>query len=200
MSINPEATELDEMLMMYSHTQPQERYRYRGYMTVNNKYCYGICTREHENYDDLPTPRCIVMHVTDPEPCLSGIMLRGVSGLTTGKVAIGVPFLAMKTPYNATTLTTRAPKRVRTNLFEIEPALLVGRASRGDRYSPKMFEFCDAVFSKLRPSISNINGFTLQTVDSDALWSVLNSPTIREESYFAAWQAATSQSVTTEIS
>jgi hypothetical protein len=199
MSINPEATELDEMLTMYSHTQPKERYRYRGYMTVNNKYCYGICTREHEDYDDLPTPRCIVMHVSDPEPCLSGIMLRGVSGLTTGKVAIGVPFLAIKTPYSATTLTTKALKRIRANLFQIEPALLVGRAAKGDRYSRKIFDFCDAIFSELRSAILNTNGFTLQTVDSDLLWTTLNSSKIRGESYFFAWDAATSELVATEV-
>lgn len=195
MAINVEASDRNQVLSMYSHSWPEKRFRYHGHLTVNNKYCFGFCTRQHEDHDFLETPRCLVIHVSHLEPCLSGILLRGVSAYTTRKIAIGVPFIAIKTTQEMSILETAQLEKIKPNLFKLGDELLVGDISKNDKQFQRQFEFCDGVFSVLKHALHNDNGFTLQTANHDQLQDALKSVAGMDATYFSAWKDALSKSV-----
>ena len=98
MSLNPSAVEDELRVRMYSSTQPQKKYIYSGSMNINTKYLFSMLSREYEDNKEYDAFRSIVLYIYDPKECLSGIMLRGVTG-RTGKRAVGIPFVAIKSPF-----------------------------------------------------------------------------------------------------
>jgi hypothetical protein len=186
LSINIYADGPNEAMVMYSHTQPKREYLYAGSISINNKYCFGSLSRQHEDFESLRTPRSVVMYISEPEACVSGIMLRGVSGNTTIRTAIAVPFIAIRSPYDMNILRTANVTKLRRDLYQLERGLIVGEISNTERNAA--FQFCDAIFEKMKPLIHNINGFVLQTIEPKTLCDLVAPEAKSDNAYFLRWQ------------
>ena len=187
MSINAHAVLPDQVVLMYSHTQPKKEYLYSGAVSVNNKYCFGMLSRKHEDHESLRTPRSIVIDISAPQACISGIMLRGVTG-RSGQAAIAVPFVAIRSPCDVGTLQSQEIERLDRGLNKIQDGLLIGEIGQSDQN--EIFEFCDQLFKQLKSPFHNSNGFTLQTINSMELCRLINPSARTDDEYFVGWKSA----------
>jgi hypothetical protein len=138
--------------VMYSHTTPQAGYMYRGDVHVASRYYHSLLIRRHESDEAKNAFRSIMFYVgTGAQPgCLSGLMLRGVSGRGDfGNQAAGFPFLALRTKGNHD---FRKP-----DLLESASMIYrlhnTGHIIVGDIYeegSTEIFGYCKALFDSIR--------------------------------------------------
>jgi hypothetical protein len=186
-SINPHAQNAESMVHMYSHTQPRKKHLYSGPVSANNKYCFATITRTHEDFEGISTSRSFVLDISAAEACVSGLMLRGVTG-RSGTWATAVPFVAIKSPYEVPMLLNNEITRLSLGVYEIEHALVLGDIK--DNQASPMFEFCDALFKELKPLVHNSNGFSLQTVASRKLCELIDEDASDDGAYFNRWRRA----------
>lgn len=138
---------IDEMIM-YSHTQPKLKYLYRGNIDISMKYLFSLIRRQHEYNPELEAFRTVALYIYDARHCLSGIMLRGVTG-RTGNRAVGVPFIAIKTPVDTDTLVKNPPEIKRGHIYHIKDNLIIGEIQSRFSSTVSLFSFCDRIFKAL---------------------------------------------------
>lgn len=188
LSINPHSSVSNHRLLMYSHTQPNSKFLYRGDIDINTQYLSGVLRREYENNAAYEAFRSIMMFVMSPRDCLSGVMLRGVTG-KTGKRAVAVPFVAIRSPHSSTIMETSSLEEKYKDFYEIGNSLIVGEVRINDKVLEPIFSFCKKLFETLKGTIQHGNGFVLHAIDLKELCNLLDGYSNRKGfAYFYKWQ------------
>jgi hypothetical protein len=196
MSIEVDETTRRATLRMYSHTQASSEFMYSGALYISHRYGFSLIQRKHDLNPDRLALRSLVLYVESKKvgprfaasPCLSGIMLRSVSGQGGAGVAraIGAPFVAIKAPdtrnFAEPDFITRPDA-----LLELHTGrdLLIGEVAN----SNVLFSFCNRVFSQIKFQ----SGLIIQTVPPKTLRKIIRSDMSGDDVYFAEWATAVSQ-------
>ena len=190
LAIDTTASTPQELLLMFSHTQPRLKHIYKGELSINNKYCFGFAHREHEDDYTLRTSRSVAMFISEPGHCISGIMLRGVSALHTARMAIATPFVAIRSPYAIDILRTSEFKRATPEFYMLQNDLLVGKVEKGVEAVKPILAYCDHIFEAIKGQLLNSNSLVLQTVESKDISRIIDSRATSEDAYFLKWRTA----------
>jgi hypothetical protein len=188
MSIDALSGNLDETLFMYSHTQPSRDYLYSGSIEMNYKYCFGLMKRPHEHIDDIYSIRSIVLYSASNKECLSGILLRGVTGQHGAKMAIAAPFVAIKSDFSPNAIKTCAIREFIPLIYLLNDSLLLGEVKRDSLLTNDIFLFCDNIFSSLRNQICHVDGFVLQAIEAQKVCDIIDPDSTEKGAYFEKWR------------
>jgi hypothetical protein len=198
--LEPMAIEVNEpqgsaSLRMYSHNFRMREYVYTGDLYASFRYGFSLIRRRHEDNPGRFAIRCLNLHIgTHREaegyvshPCLSGLMLRGVTGSTGPIRTICTPFIALKAPPPDRDFTTAEfismigeLRRLHTN-----SSIIIGEV----RPPTTLFQFCSRIFSELGRDFST--GLVLQTLRPENVEkAVLSGAADANDSPFAIWSRA----------
>ncbi len=195
--LEPMAIEVNEQrgsasLRMYSHNFRMREYVYTGELYASFRYGFSLIRRRHEDNPDRFALRCLNLHIgTHREaegyvshPCLSGIMLRGVTG-TTGPIrTVGTPFIALRAPPPHPDFALAEFSSVIGELRRLHTnsSILIGEV----RPPTTLFQFCSRVFSELHRDFSK--GLVLHTLRPENVEkAVLSGPADNNDTPFAIW-------------
>jgi hypothetical protein len=185
-------------IAMYSHNRPERRYMYRGPLLLADRYGHSLLSRLEDN-NSKAAYRCIMFYIGDNslEYCVSGLMLRGVSGQNFGGTqAVCVPFVAIHVSNDDILDSPQFTEIRRRTLYSLHPnaSVLIGHV-RNERGGP-LFTLCDSIFSHLKRIKNGLfyqnNSIILRTVAPDELiqidelepeiWSAAISSLLAEKS------------------
>jgi hypothetical protein len=139
--------------LLVSHNRPEQRFLYTGEAEVEPRYYFVLLSRPHEEFKHARAHRCITFYTDHPRyaPCLSGIMLRGVSG-GHGKYAAAIPFVALRMPpaqslhkMQQVTISNAAAQADALRRVHPDSNLLIGEVR--EHWYKAVFDICHAIFS-----------------------------------------------------
>jgi hypothetical protein len=178
------------ILLMYSHTAPENRYVYRGAIAVRNRYCFAMLDRLHEDVRTELSSRCVCFYYGGYVPaglCLSGVVLRGAKAETIGRMVMGMPFIAIRLGAHEPTLRQAKFARVGgSNVHRMNRAsrVIVGDIGEDDG---ELYRFCNAVYDALNQDMRE--GLTIHSVSSRKIQDAINSYAPGEKHAFEVWNA-----------
>ncbi len=164
--------------LFFSHNLPDAGHMYEGHAEASTRYYFSLVSRRHEQLPQERSYRCISFHMGDGQYdiCLSGVMLRGMSGASTKKEAVGLPFFAIRLP-DAESLRQAQPERLNAANKRADPLyrlnggghILVGTVEQ--TWYPDLFDFCGGVFDNERvaDAVKNRHGLVIYTVQQHDL-------------------------------
>ena len=156
--LEPMSIEIDNARptnMFYSHNHLGREYLYKGKSNTAERYYFSLMTRQHEHVKSMESYRCVAFNIGEGmwESCLSGLMLRGVTGEGAAKRAVAVPFLALRSGEKDSLvepnwlLLDAAPGADRVYRLAPKSHVLIGEIRA--RWYPKLFAICDSIFKQI---------------------------------------------------
>ena len=175
---------------MYSHSNgPQPKYLYEGEGHAGGRYYSSLLIRPHEVLEGQGAFRCLTLFTgsTALDDCLSGLMLRGVSGNRGGRQAVALPLIALRIPNGASlsepdfvSFGRPGPHRVHRDGY-----LMLGDIGSRPRYKA-LYDWCNSIMQSMRSLKDGVisgNDIVLHTVTPSDLSEI-------EGLDFKSWKAA----------
>jgi hypothetical protein len=195
LTISVDETSRTATVQMFSHNQRARDFIYEGVLHASYNYGYCLVRRRHEKNPNRFALRCITFFVNSEregdayvsQPCISGIISRGVEGKIGRLRMIAVPFIALKAPgslLNVKEAEFDILKGHDLRRLHDSSDILVGLVSK----PTPLFQFCNRIFLKLKKKL--VTGFVLHTVRSIEIENAIKSNFENPDALFSAWQAA----------
>lgn len=191
LSINVETNKRDQSVLMYAYTRKEKRYLYRGYININGRYFFCLLHRRNEDFPRRESFRSIVLFVPEGEECFSGIMLRGVTGTHNLKMAMGVPFIALKSTDMIDLSAIHEIAEKGYSIHNISGSLLLGEIRIDQEALSGIFGFCDKIFKRLQlqQNIVDSNLRIIRAIEPIEVGNLIDpNPKLKKGAYFSKWR------------
>lgn len=198
--LEPLAIEVDEgnrsaRVRMYSHNQRASDLVYSGGLYASYHYGFSLIRRLHESNPKRFALRCITFFVAIEregdgylsQPCLSGLISRGVAGIVGPTRMMAAPFIALKAPGHSSDFSSPDFKYLKNGLRRLHKKgdILVGQVT-GSEALPRL---CHQIFSKLKRYLTS--GLVLYAVQPERIEAaIMKSSSGGEKDVFSVWSAA----------
>jgi hypothetical protein len=137
---------------MFSRNYPELKYIYHGTAVSAYVNYFSLLTRRHDKDPAENSFRCIALYIgegADPR-CLSGLMLRGVSGRSGETLQpAGVPFIALASGEEIDLEEPVFVQARKGNLYKLRGGSHVVVGDVSTETEPAMFAFCERIFHAL---------------------------------------------------
>lgn len=140
--------------LFYSNDHVNEKYMYQGIAHPAERYYFSLMSRPHENVEGRRAYRAISLYVGEGryDGCLTGLMVKGMRGIQTGKELTALPLIALPMHHDGSLrkldiVPVHKPDRYAEQLYFVHSAsnALIGDVAK--KTYPKIFNWINKIFA-----------------------------------------------------
>jgi hypothetical protein len=155
-----EIKETRAVTFFVSNDHPSQKYLYEGNAFPAVRYYFSLMSRTHESHDQRRAFRSIAFYSGEGrfEGCLSGILVKGMSGVNSGRELAGLPFVAIPIAgtkslreIDKVALAQPDPLAEKLHLLYEDGSIIIGEVR--EKWYGDLFRYCRRIFDE--PKIKN---------------------------------------------